>query len=89
MTIKTQLYSVDTLHVQVPKEIDSESFNEQVGLYSEGNEYNGVDDADGGLMIEAKDLKFNIAGYDNESLAAFFDEVRKTLGDADQIYFHR
>lgn len=92
MQLETTLFSVDTLHVRVPESIDSGSLNERLADYSVGAEYRGLDEEDGGLMVDAKDLVtyakvFRV--YDNALLNEFFDSVSASLGDADQVYFHR
>jgi hypothetical protein len=92
MTLKTQLFSVDTLHVEVPDEIKSGDINERLEDYSEGNEHNGVDHEDGGLLVSRTDMIFNIAGYDNVPLRDFFVQVVELLKaqeNIDEVYFHR
>lgn len=97
--IDTSLITQTTLHVRVPSEIDTYDFEQLIEDLDLCNTrgYDGLDNEDGGLLIDASDVA-SILESDPEDaqIAAFFREVAEALRidgreqlKADKVYFHR
>jgi hypothetical protein len=72
--VKAELFSSDTLHVQVPASIDLDQFESDVATYSYDSE---AADIRAGFDVNAADLKRAIAG--GEEIASGVLDFRKRV----------
>src|SRR6266511_347539 len=85
--VKTELFSTDTLHVQVPASIDLDQFESDVATYSYDSE---AADIRAGFVVNAVDLKRAIS--EGEEIASgsldFLKRVIALPFEPDDYYFY-
>ena len=85
--VKAQLFSTDTLHVQVPVSIDLNQFESDVATYSYDSE---VADIRSGFNVNAADLKRAIE-EDEEIASSVVDFLKRVMAlpfDPDDYFFY-
>ena len=85
--VKAQLFSTDTLHVQVPVSIDLDQFESDVATYS--YDY-AVADIKRGFNVNAADLKSAIA-EDEDMASGVLDFLKRVIElpfDPDDYFFY-
>ncbi len=85
--VKAQLFSIDTLHVQVPASIDLDQFESDVAMYSYDSE---AADIRSGFDVNAADLKRAIA-EDGEIASGVLDFLKRVIAlpfEPDDYFFY-
>lgn len=85
--VKAQLFSIDTLHVQVPGSIDLDQFESDVAMYSYDSE---AADIRAGFDVNAADLKRAIA-EDGEIASGVLDFLKRVIElpfEPDDYFFY-
>lgn len=91
--LETKLFSKNTLHVKVPQEIPTALFDDWMSGLCDIKAYYGVEEEDGGLLVEPREITSILKDDDMpQLLRTFLEEVQVEYiihSNVDDVYFHR